>query len=142
MFGVTGKSNLPVLGLTALSLVVSLVVGGQFEAEASAHPGEGGDAQTIVGEDAEAFEAQDSPVLVAVFSTCDFELEGWVDPAKACGGTVALDNKVLRCESDWKVTDPTTLRFLGSSCEQLTDGERHAVQATFPCDDDDPRRAR
>lgn len=134
------------VALTTLSLVVSLVVGGQLESEASAKgnlaPGDV-DTQTAIGGEAEDFEAaRESPILSDVFTTCEFTLEGAVDLSKACDGTVLLDSIELECNSDWSLSSPTMLRFKGSSCEQLTNGQPHRVQASWPCEADSPASPR
>ena len=121
--------------------MVSLLVGGQLENEASAQSGDV-DAQTAIGEQAEDFEAQESPILADVFTTCHFTLEGTVDLAKACDGTVLLDSIELECNSDWSMVNASMIRFHGQSCERLTDGQPHRVQATWPCDDDKPSAPR
>lgn len=119
--------------LTTSSLMVLLVMGAKLESEASASDEALGDEVEV-----EELQARESPVLADTFTTCEFTLEGSVDLAKACDGTVLLDSIELECNSDWSLASPTMLRFQGGSCERLTDGQPHRVQATWPCDADGP----
>ena len=71
--------------------------------------------------------------IIGTFVSCQLTINGEVDLAKACEGTVVLDGEVLECGVDWEVTDPTTLDLLGEACETLKDGDPHDVAASWPC---------
>lgn len=65
--------------------------------------------------------------------SCTFTLDGTVELADFCEGTVRLDGTPLPCPADWQLLDGQTLELLGDACDTLKDGDPHTVQATFPC---------
>ncbi len=71
--------------------------------------------------------------IVGDFVSCTFALEGEVEPAEACDGTVSIDGEPLDCGDEWRLIDASTIELLGDACERLKDGASHSVAATFPC---------
>jgi von Willebrand factor type A domain len=87
------------------------------------------------------FQALDADELAAAFATliggfvsCTFAVDGIVDVAQACQGSVMLDGVLLVCGTDWELSDGSTLELVGSACDALRDGGAHTVDASFPCD--------
>jgi hypothetical protein len=66
--------------------------------------------------------------------TCDVELMGMVDTARACDGTVTLAGNPLTCNdpNGWIVVDANHIRLQGSACDMLLSGAT-PLEATFPC---------
>lgn len=98
--------------------------------------GAGGD------EDAEAYTALDTTALVDAFNqiigsvrTCDFTLQGRVEPDDAARGTVTLDGQSLTFgdANGWEMPDETTVRLLGSACETVQ-ADASGISMRFPCD--------
>lgn len=86
------------------------------------------------------FQALDATALIDAFEqivngfvSCEFEIDGVVDIAEACQGTVLLDGVPIDCGDDWHVPEESTLELLGDACATLQDGGDHTVQASFPC---------
>lgn len=114
-------------------------VGAEISVEhlkALAVAGAGGD------EDAEAYTALDTAALEGAFEdiignvqTCDFTLQGSVQPANASRGRVLLDGELLGYgDADgWVMVDESTVRLRGAACEAV---KSHAagVAMSFPCD--------
>ncbi|MBC8072217.1 MAG: VWA domain-containing protein [Deltaproteobacteria bacterium] len=73
-------------------------------------------------------------MLIGGFVSCTFAVDGIVDVAQACLGTVRLDGTLLECGTDWQLSDGSTLELQGSACDALRDGGAHTVDASFPCD--------
>jgi hypothetical protein len=82
------------------------------------------DAQQLV----DAFEE-----IIGAFVSCELLIDGEVDLAQACDGTVWLDGVELECGTDYEVPTPTVLRLLGQACATLQDGGEHTVDASWPC---------
>lgn len=87
------------------------------------------------------YRALDAEELIGAFNTivgsfveCRFSIDGVVELADACEGTVTLDGEDLVCGEDWEVTDSSTLELFGEACERLQDGSQHEVDAQWPCD--------
>jgi len=90
--------------------------------------------------DAEAFRANNPSELVDRFGeiigrvrSCTFALDGEVDPANTCLGSVVLNGTELQCNVDWRLVDPSTLELLGDACDQLLAADEVALSAVFPC---------
>jgi hypothetical protein len=67
--------------------------------------------------------------------SCEIELEGRVDPAQACAGTVTLDGLPIPCGPDgWRAVDPDTIELTGESCERWKSSPASRVHAEFPCE--------
>lgn len=71
--------------------------------------------------------------ILASVASCSFEIEGEVDPAQVCDGTVWLDGVELDCGVDWTMPDPHTIELQGDACDAIKDGMTHDVEARFPC---------
>lgn len=82
------------------------------------------DAQQLI----DAFEE-----IIGNFVSCELLIDGEVDLAQACDGTVLLDGVPLECGTDYELPDQSTLLLLGSACATLQDGGDHAVDASWPC---------
>lgn len=65
--------------------------------------------------------------------TCVFELDGTVDPAQACSGTVTLNGTPLECGVDWQLVDENTLELLGNACDTFLTTDEVTLTAEFPC---------
>lgn len=98
--------------------------------------GAGGDAS------AEAYTALDTSALENAFTeiignvrTCDFTLEGRVEPQNAGRGTVMVDGERLSFgdPNGWEMPDPVTVRLLGNACEAVQ-ADAAGVSMRFPCD--------
>jgi hypothetical protein len=66
--------------------------------------------------------------------SCDLTLNGQVDPATACDGTVTLNGMPLVCGTDWMI-DPNgmVIHLLGQACTDLKSTQTPVVDASFPC---------
>ena len=64
---------------------------------------------------------------------CTLALDGRIDPAQACRGTVTLGSEELACGTDWTATDETHLVLSASACARLR-ASTDDVHGTFPCD--------
>jgi hypothetical protein len=98
--------------------------------------GAGGDAT------AEAYTALDTDALADAFEriigsvrTCDFTVEGTVNPGNAARGTVILDGQALAFgdPNGWEMPNPTTVRLLGDACEAIQ-ADATGISMSFPCD--------
>ncbi len=98
--------------------------------------GTGGD------QSAEAYTALETGQLVDAFNeiigsvrTCDFTLQGTVEPRNASRGTVAVDGQALEFEdpNGWEMPSNNTVRLLGQACERVQ-GDAAGVAMSFPCD--------
>lgn len=97
--------------------------------------GAGGD------QDAEAFTVTNTAALENAFSTaignarsCDFKLEGTVQPSEAERGTVLLDGDTLVFgdTNGWVMPDDQTVRVQGSACDTLKSSAA-GISIEFPC---------
>jgi hypothetical protein len=91
---------------------------------------------------ARAYTALDTAALEAAFNdiigsvrTCDFTLEGTVEPSDAPRGTVILDGQQLTFggADGWEMPDSQTVRLLGAACDQVL-ADATGISMTFPCD--------
>lgn len=64
--------------------------------------------------------------------SCQVTLEGRIDPAEACSGTVRLGTDELECGTDWRAIDETRIELLGAACDRLQTSSDE-LTATFPC---------
>lgn len=64
---------------------------------------------------------------------CTLTLDGRIDPARACRGTVRLGDQELACGTDWTATDESHLALSDAACARLR-ASTDDVQGTFPCD--------
>lgn len=71
--------------------------------------------------------------IIGGFISCELSIDGIVDLAQECEGTVLLDGVELSCPVDWHLLDESTLELLGDACTQWKDGEHHALDASWPC---------
>jgi hypothetical protein len=104
--------------------------------EALAVAGAGGDAT------AQAYTALDTEALVSAFNeivgsvrTCDFTLQGTVEPADAPRGTVILDGAALVFgdPDGWVMPDESTVRLQGAACSTIQ-ADAGGISMSFPCD--------
>ncbi len=91
------------------------------------------------------YRATDSAALATAFDTiigsqisCDAKLDGKVDPAQACTGTVTINGEdmALMCNGTdgWKLLDETHLTIQGTACDRLKNaGSAGKIEAVFPC---------
>lgn len=91
------------------------------------------------GADAPFWVATDTAGLVSAIETivggalsCVVTLEGMIDPAAACDGTVRLGTDELTCGTDWRAVDETHIELLGAACDRLQTSD-DVLTATFPC---------
>lgn len=66
---------------------------------------------------------------------CDVALNGTVEEANACTGTVTLNGREVSCKdpNGWVLADPRHVRLQGASCEELKRTQSATVAAKFPC---------
>lgn len=104
--------------------------------EALAVAGAGGDPA------ARAYTALDTEGLVDAFNTiigsvrtCDFTLQGSVEPNDAPRGSVLLDGEALVFgdANGWTMPDESTVRLEGGACEALQ-ADASGISMSFPCD--------
>lgn len=98
-----------------------------------ATPAEGAEALYFVAEDSAALEDTLSSLLTG-FASCEIELEGQLNVARACEGTVLLNGEPLGCgdANGWRAVDSRRIQLLGSACDTLnTPGS--TIEADFPC---------
>jgi hypothetical protein len=104
--------------------------------KALAVAGSGGDTT------AEAYTALDTAALVRAFDaiigtvrTCDFTLQGTVDPVDAPRGSVVLDGQALVFgdPNGWVMPDESTVRLQGTACETVQ-ADASGIAMSFPCD--------
>ena len=104
--------------------------------KALAVAGAGGD------EDAEAYTALDTAALEGAFEniigsvqTCDFTLQGSVEPEDAARGSVLLDGAPLEyADADgWVMLDESTVQLRGAACEAVKSNAA-GLAMSFPCD--------
>lgn len=65
--------------------------------------------------------------------SCQLDLDGNLDPARAGEGTVLLDGSMLAYETDWIVVDSNTIELIGSACDAFLTESSVSVTAEFPC---------
>ncbi|RME26816.1 MAG: VWA domain-containing protein [Deltaproteobacteria bacterium] len=68
--------------------------------------------------------------------SCIFALDGRVEPMSyAEYGKVTLNGRDLAYgdPDGWQLDDPSTLRLLGSACQEYLDSESPTLDASFPC---------
>ncbi|MFN9811434.1 MAG: vWA domain-containing protein [Deltaproteobacteria bacterium] len=68
--------------------------------------------------------------------SCTLELEGRIEPDRACDGEVLLNGIAVPCEDPdgWRVVDESHIELVGASCDALTEREGVSIEASFPCD--------
>lgn len=66
--------------------------------------------------------------------TCEFTLDGEVDPTRVDEGTVTLDGVPLVFGIDWDLLDSDTLILLGDACTTFLNDPDVILVAQFPCD--------
>lgn len=71
--------------------------------------------------------------IIGSFVSCEYIINGEIDPNDICDGTVMIDNMIIDCGSDWDV-EGNILKIFGESCDILKDGNEHQIDAKFPCD--------
>ena len=89
---------------------------------------------------ATAFSATNPQELATAFSTivgtvrsCTFDVDGMVDLSRASDGMVSLNENPLTFESDWRLTNQTTMELLGTACETFKSDDSPRLEANFPC---------
>jgi von Willebrand factor type A domain len=87
----------------------------------------------VAGDDASLRSALQK--IVGAQVSCDIKLNGEVDEAAACDGTVLLGNTKLKCNgaNGWKLLSPKRIRLLGDACRTLKTGDDTTLEVTFPC---------
>jgi hypothetical protein len=71
-------------------------------------------------------------MIVGGVLSCTVQLEGMIDVAQACSGTVTLGTDTLACGTDWRAVDSTHIELLGAACTRLQT-TMDELSATFPC---------
>lgn len=64
---------------------------------------------------------------------CTLTLDGRIDPARACRGTVTLGTRELACGTEWTALDESHLALSDAACTLLR-SSTDDVQGHFPCD--------
>lgn len=87
------------------------------------------------------YPANDPQALTDAFNTiingirpCTLTLNGSIDPAKACEGTIFIDNSPIPCNdpNGWQANSATEIELLGAACDAIQNGS-HTVTGQFPC---------
>ena len=67
--------------------------------------------------------------------SCSFQLNGKVKAGSETDGQVTLDGGALPLNdpNGWRLSSPTTVEFVGTSCDKVKDKNDHKVTAKFPC---------
>jgi hypothetical protein len=65
--------------------------------------------------------------------TCEIDVSGSVDLARADEGRVVLNGDQLEYDVDWRMIDNTTLELLGDACTTFLETPEVNLQASFPC---------
>ena len=107
----------------------------QDMANAGLGAGAGGTAPYWVAGDDRGLRDALSEIVGGVLS-CDITLNGSIDLADACTGTVELNGVALPCDdpNGWEAVDATHIRLLGTACDMLTGDSGATLTASFPCD--------
>lgn len=94
--------------------------------------GGGGDAYSV---NDPASLARDLEAIVGNVVSCTVTLNGMINPATACQGTVTLGGTVIPCNdpNGWVATDETHIELRGTACDQLT-AAGGGLTGVFPCD--------
>ena len=82
----------------------------------------------------------DLELLVGGAVGCDIALNGAVNPAAACQGTVTLNGQPIACDdpNGWILVDSRHIRLQGAACEMLMRDMTISLQADFACTIFDP----
>jgi len=72
--------------------------------------------------------------IIGGLVSCDFQINGAVDPDGVCEGEVTVNGAPIECGTDWSVTGESTLSLLGEACENLKSGMAIEISAKWPCD--------
>jgi hypothetical protein len=68
--------------------------------------------------------------------SCDVTVEGTIVSGKECSGDVALNERALRCDDDYKVLDDhKTIELQGDTCKALQQNPESKLRASFDCND-------
>lgn len=73
--------------------------------------------------------------LIGDVVDCTVELNGTLDVARACEGTVNMNGMPLACGADegWKPVDPKHIALQGMACQQFKSDPSVFLDARFPC---------
>lgn len=69
--------------------------------------------------------------------SCRLEIDGRVDPHRACEGSLRIDGEAVPCDAPgggWRALDASHLELLGATCDALRRGEVRAIAAELPCE--------
>jgi hypothetical protein len=82
----------------------------------------------------------DLELLIGGSVGCDIALNGEVNPASACQGSVTLNGQPVACDdpNGWILVDPRHIRLQGAACDQLMRDMNISLSANFPCSVFDP----
>jgi hypothetical protein len=65
--------------------------------------------------------------------SCEFSINGMVDPSHAQDGTVTLNGSTLTYGQDWELVNGNTIRLVGQACENLKAATNPQLKASFSC---------
>ncbi len=68
---------------------------------------------------------------------CEVDVQGRIDPRRACDGKVTLDGEVLACEDQmrgWRPVTESSIELLGTACDDWRTGDQRTLLGSFPCD--------
>ncbi len=73
--------------------------------------------------------------IVGGVVSCDVILDGRIDPAEACTGSVRLNGRELTCDGPdgWSARSDNRIEIRGEACEELQGMSGAILEATFPC---------
>ena len=86
--------------------------------------------------------ANDQAALASAFATivdgvrtCSFQLNGTVKDGGEADGVVTVDgvSVPLNDPNGWRLSSPTTVELVGTTCDKVKDKNDHKVAAKFPC---------
>ncbi len=88
------------------------------------------------------YRANDQAALATAFAaivdgvrSCSFQLNGTVKDGMEVDGEVVVDGAVVKLNdpNGWRLSSPTTVELVGTTCATVKDKNDHKVTAKFPC---------
>jgi hypothetical protein len=68
-------------------------------------------------------------------TSCQFRLDGKVEPGEECAGVVWLDDRALLCNdaNGWRMQDVDNIELVGDACASVRSKPQSHLSARFPC---------
>lgn len=95
------------------------------------------------GADAPYYEAANADMLREALEaitggilSCTIRLDGRIDPATACNGTVRVNGTPVPCDdpNGWRPVDESHIELVGEACDRVSSLAGVTIDASFPCD--------